>query len=45
MNAAPKKTILSSLFAAVIATSFAAPGLAAIIPPGVQLHAGRNDGS
>ena len=49
MNAAPKKTILSSLFAAVIATSFAAPGLAAVIPPGVQLHATqtliRNNGS
>ena len=49
MNAAPKKTILSSFFAAVIATSFAAPGLAAVIPPGVQLHATqtliRNNGS
>ena len=49
MNPVTKKTILSSLFAAVVATSFAAPGFAAIIPAGVQLHATqtliRNNGS
>jgi oligopeptide transport system substrate-binding protein len=49
MNPVNKKTILSSLFAAVIATSLAAPGFAAIIPAGVQLHATqtliRNNGS
>ena len=49
MNPVTKKTVLSSLFAAVVATSFAAPGFAAIIPAGVQLHATqtliRNNGS
>jgi oligopeptide transport system substrate-binding protein len=49
MKPVNKNTILNSLFAAAVATSFAAPGFAAVIPPGVQLHATqtliRNNGS
>ena len=49
MNPVSRKTALSSLFAAVFAASLAAPIFAAVIPPGVQLHATqtliRNNGS